>query len=353
MAKLAEGLYWDPEVKKWVSTHSMLKTFRRCPKQTEYKYVERLKPKTLGKPLRQGTWMHKLLEEDAKTGDWRQAHAKQTKKFDNLFDEEKADIGDLPSECARMMRAYKWHYKHDPWKIIEVEFIVEAELPDGTLYRGRVDFLVEDQYGLWIVDHKFNAKLPSHTFRLLDGQSALYIWAARQMGIPVQGHIWNYMVRKPPTVPELAYANDPRRRRMSLKKIDTDYPTYKAALKAYELDPADYGAQLEYLRSLRFEHGMPQRSPFFRRDVMEKDQKVIDQVVREAFHTSRRMNSYPFGKKSVERAVDYTCERMCKYRELCSLELFGGNTSNLRRQRFEITDPLYYYNDDPREEEAA
>jgi hypothetical protein len=43
------GLYTDDKTGKLISTHSMLKTFRRCPKQAEFKYVHRLKPRRLGK----------------------------------------------------------------------------------------------------------------------------------------------------------------------------------------------------------------------------------------------------------------------------------------------------------------
>lgn len=332
-----------------INTHSMLKTFRRCPKQTQYKYAERLQPKRLRRPLTEGTWMHKLIEVDAKGGNWRDEHKIQTAKFNELFDEEKDDLGNLPKDCARMMRSYKWHYAHDPWKIIEVEMILEATFPDGTIYRGRIDLLVENQYGLWIVDHKVNARLPDITFRLLDSQSALYIWAARQMRIPVQGHIWNYLRRKPATVPALLQSGD----RLSKRKIDTDYPTLYRAIKKYGLDADDYSEQLAYLKKLQYRHGEPQLSPFFRRDVLEKDPEMLKQVAREAYHTARRMNEYDFERvEFVERVPDRSCEWMCDYREICSLELFGGDPRSIRQQRFRNVDPMYYYHDDPKERYA-
>ena len=36
----------------------------------------------------------------------------------------------------------------------EVEFVLETEFPDGTIYRGKIDLLIENHGGLWIVDHK-------------------------------------------------------------------------------------------------------------------------------------------------------------------------------------------------------
>jgi hypothetical protein len=331
-----------------IVTHSMLKTFRRCPKQTQYKYVERLQPKRLRRPLTEGTWMHKLIEVDSTGGDWREEHKRQTHKFNELFDEEKVDLGDLPQDCARMMRSYKWHYKHDPWKIHDAELVLETTFPDGTIYRGRIDLLIENQYGLWIVDHKVNARLPDLSFRLLDAPSALYIWAARRMKIPVQGFIWNYLRRKPATVPQLAYAGT-KRERLSTRKVDTDYPTLLGAIKSYGLDPADYADRLAYLKSLQYRPGEPQRSTFFRRDVLEKDPEMLKQVVREAYHTARRMNGYDWDRiEFVERVPDYTCNR-CDYQEICSLELFGGDPRSIRSQKYRVKDPMYYYYDDPKE----
>src|SRR5687767_10673503 len=222
------ALYLDGESGRPVATHSMIKTFRRCPKQADYKYHQRLKPRVLGRPLREGTWMHRLLEVHHKGGDWREEHKRLSANFAKLFDEEKADIGDLPRDCARMMRSYLWHYAKDPWIVHEVEFILEAEFPDGTIYRGKIDMLVENQYGLWIVDHKFNRRLPDLDFRILDAQSALYIWAALKNKIPVQGHIWNYVRRKAPTIPQILKSGA----RLSKRAIDTDYPTMVSAIRA-------------------------------------------------------------------------------------------------------------------------
>jgi hypothetical protein len=103
-----------------------------------------------------------------------------------------------------------------------------------------------------------------------------------------------------------------------------------------------YASRLAYYKSLRFEHGAPQRSIFFRRDVMEKDPAVIEQVMAETRRTASRMHAYDFSSDDVERMVDFTCDRYCKYQELCALELFGGDTRNLRKQRYSVTDPIYY-----------
>lgn len=340
------GIYTDEETGRRISTHSMLKTFRRCPKQAEYKYIRRLKPKVAGKPLEQGKWMHKLQEVHYLGGDWKEEHARWCAKYSDLFDEEKEMLGDLPTECAHMMKSYLWHYQADEWKVLDVEFVLEVELPDGTIYRAKIDLLIEDQFGLWIVDHKWNKSLPNLEFRIIDSQSALYVWAAIKSGIPVLGHIWNYGRRKPPTVPDLLKDGS---RLSRWWNIETDYITLKSAIKHYGLDPEPYKALLRQLKRQRYVPGEMQQSPFFRRNIIERSPEMLKQVAREAHHTSKRMHSYPFEKSEfVERVPDRSCSYMCSYTDICTMELFAGANANLQPvlKRFRVADPMDYYYDE-------
>jgi hypothetical protein len=341
------GLYVDDDGRT-INTHSMLKTFRRCPKQAEFKYVHRLKPRLLGSPLKRGVWIHALLEEYHAGRDWRIVHRKYCAQFAKLFDEEKDFYGDMPQEIETLMRAYIWHYKNDPWIVHEVELTVEAELPDGSIYRGKVDALIENQFGLWLVDHKSHKTLPDHNFRLLDSQSALYIWAAQQMGIPVLGFIWNYIRWKAPSKPKLLKDGT----RLSKSPCDTDYPTYVRAIKEYkEANPnfvvtKEYIDKANHLQKLRYQPGMPQESTFFRRDVLEKSPEMIRRVVAENFHTARRMNAYDFSDEAaVERVVERSCSFSCSYVDLCTADLMGANIRPLVKQNYTVGDPNDYYND--------
>jgi len=343
-----DAVYWDADaldgVGAGIATHSMLKTFKACPKQFEYKYILRLKPKVLGRPLRFGTWMHALYETYHKGEDWKAVHEVFTNRFAKLFDEEKEHIGDLPRDCYRTMQSYIWHYKFDEWKIHECEFVLEAVLPDGTLYRGKIDMLVENQYGLWIVDHKNHKKLPDLDFRMLDAQSALYIWAALKNKIPVQGHIWNYIRSTPPSVPVLLKNGKALSRSA---KIVTDYPTMVKAIQRYQLDPAGYADKLTHLKSQRYVPGEMQTSPFFRRDVLEKSNALLKRVATEGFMTSNRIKNYHWDKPDrVERNPGTHCKFMCSYTDLCTTELFGGNTAHLLRHNFSEADPMAYYQDE-------
>jgi hypothetical protein len=347
LTELLGSIYTDPETGDRVTTHSMLKTFRRCPKQAQYKYVERLKPKEVQKYLHRGKWMHKLLELYHLGEDWMAEHQRWVHKFNKLFDEEKDRLGDMPTEVLRMMLSYIWHYKHDEWEILDIEFMVETRFPDGTLYRAKIDAMIRNQFGLWLVDHKTHKTLPDHKFRLLDAQSALYLWAALREKYGVEGFIWNYVRWKPPTIPQVVKKGD----RFSTRSIETDYPTYLRALKAAPFDPKPYLPELRRLKALRYQPGEPQISPFFRRDILEKSPQMLVNVATEGYATSRRMHNYDFSnRRAVERVVDRSCTFSCSYQDLCTLELIGeGNPDFLRRKLFYQEDPMAYITDDEKD----
>lgn len=346
------NLYVDPEIDKEVVTHSSLKVMRRCPKQYEYKYIRRLSPKRLSKPLERGTWMHSLLEEHHQGRDWRAEHERRTKLFNAMFDEEKDFYGDLPTELLALMEAYLWYYEDDPITVIETEFTIETELPNGVVYRGRVDALMEDQFGLWIWDHKTHKTLPDLNFRLLDGQSALYIWAALRRKLPVQGFKWNYIRTVPPARPKAIKDGS----RLSKVLGDTDYVTFKAGVQALMksgelrrdcVDLDDIKKKLRYLKGQKYVPGEPQTSPFFRRDSLEKSPEMLERVARENFHTVQRIQKYPFHKEDyVERVVDRSCTYTCGFVDLCTVELMGGNPKNLLANSYKVKDPMAYYQDE-------
>lgn len=348
-----------------IVTHSMIKTFRRCPHMANYKYVQRLKPRVASQPLERGKWVHSLFEAYYTGGDWKAKHRELTRKFNELFDEEKEMLGDLPRECARLMQSYLWHYgatgdDMHGWEVIAVEAVIECRLPNGTIYRGKVDMIVRDKYGVWIVDHKTHKTLPDFSFRLLDSQSGMYLWAllrgvliladGTRTPIEIDGFIWNYVRTKAPVVPQLVDVN--RAPRLSRRRIETDYPTMRRAITDYGLDPEDYRPQLLALKKDRWRPDATQTSPFFRRETLSKSDDMLERIAAEAFHTTTRMEEYDF--EISERVVERSCKFACSYNRLCMTELFGGNADQVRRQGFRVGNPHdYAYDDDKTREDKT
>lgn len=336
-----------------VVTHSLIKSFRRCPRISLYKHHDQLAPRSLSKPLKRGTWIHELLEAYYNGEDWKAVHRHNTARFAELFDEEKDKLGDLPKECMRLFRSYLWHYKNDEdWTVIEAEGKLTATLPaSGVEWQGKFDMLVEDGEGdLWMVDHKSHRVLPSLTHRLLDQQSILYIWAARENGINVKGFVWNYIRTSAPKEVRVT-----KQGRIAANQGVTDYPTaYTSLVQQFGKDGIDqYKPYLRDLAKMRYKFGEAQLSPFFVRTHMEKSDEMIARAVAEADHTADRYAEYPFDDRdAVERVPDRSCD-WCSYKNLCTTELIGGNADNVRRQEFITQDPFHYYkgqSDDPLEE---
>lgn len=328
----------------------MLKTFAQCPRWAMYKYHRRLVPRREGAPLKVGKWMHRLLEVYYSTyqdpNAWRDEHLRLTRQFREMFDEEQAYYGDVPGMAEDLMEAYLWHYKYDSWRVLQVEFMAECEFPDGGIYRLRADALIEDEFGLWLVDHKWPRALPDHTFRLLDRQSALYLWALRDNhDLPLQGFIFNYGRRKRPSIPKLTTGG-----RVSTRKLDTEYVALVKTLRRYKEEghaiPASLVELARRLRAVQYRPGEPQRSTYFYRHVVEKSPDMVRQVANESYHTHKRMHHYPWDRPiMVERVVGRHCTMLCPYPDLCTTELIGGNTVAVLNG-YQQLDPMHYYQDD-------
>lgn len=322
-----------------VVNHSMIKTMRRCPTQTRYKYVEGLLPRVHNKPLTRGKWFHALLEAHYTGEDWTVIHKRWCRQFRGLFDEEKEMLGNLPQEMLMLMRSYLWHYKYEAeWEILEVEKIIEATLPNGVPFKGKVDMLVRDEFGLWLVDHKTHKRIPNLMNRLLDSQSPAYMWACWENDIPVDGFIWNYVKTAAPSIPVRIKDGS----RFSKKLGETDYYTFATALVKSGLPTDDYRHLLDTLKTVRYKHGEPQTSPFFQRHILERKAPSVQQAVREMMTTVMHMSTYDFSPEVTERISQPGCEWSCDYKDLCVAELHGNNTKFIMRN-FRKGDPLEYY----------
>lgn len=338
-----------------VVTQSMVKTYRQCQREYYYKYVLRLQPKIQNRPLTFGKWMHSLLEAYYKGEDWKAVHKKLTFKYSQLMDEEKEKLGDLPREAINLFNSYIWHYSdpqykgHD-WNVLEVEKTLEAELPNGMLFRGRVDMIVENDYGIWIVDHKNQKRMPDWSYRLLDEQSPLYIWAARMNGIPVEGFIWNYLVSQPIPTPRVVKAGD----RFYANSGECDYPTLVRAIKQAKEDyPGVFPnsdererlkLELQRLKNARWSPDVPPTSPWFRRDVMEKSDDLIDRVLSGVVTTADEMHGKDWScVDAIPRNIDACKGFMCSYRSLTEGDLIMGDSTMAQRREYVKADPLSYY----------
>src|SRR5690554_2340122 len=177
---------------------SELKAWRTCRMLHHYKYRERLEPKTKPVALKRGAWIHALLEAYYKGNDWREVHRALTDEFAMLMDEEREYYGDLPGTAETLMTLYEETYPNDRTLAVELEFR-EFPLSQTVRLNGRVDLVLEDSRGVWVVEHKTVSRTPSEDERIINPQVALYIPVVeQQLGVKVSGVLWNYLITRIP-----------------------------------------------------------------------------------------------------------------------------------------------------------
>lgn len=173
-------------------TDSRLKTYRRCPREHQYRYSEGIVPIATSDALRFGTLFHAGLEAWWKATEDRVAAA-MTGVTDALAAESD------PFEVVRaeeLLRGYDCRWGEEQYETIAVEheFRIPLVNPVTTALSktwqlgGKLDVLARDDAGqLWVVEHKTSSidigPGSGYIARLrLDGQVSMYLRAAGELG---------------------------------------------------------------------------------------------------------------------------------------------------------------------------
>lgn len=310
-------------------SNSMAKSYLRCSRQYDYKYNKLLTSVTTGLPLYRGSWLHELLQANYETGDWKKRNRQLSKEFMALFEEEREVYGDLPTICSSIMESYcyTWREADEAWTVIAVEQEYEVPLPHGHTFVFKIDMLVEDEYGIWLVEHKSHKTLPDDSYRFMDTQTARYAWGLTQLGIPVIGVVWDYLRTKEPTKPHMN-----KNGKVSRAKLDTDLFTYVSTLQENGIDLREYKDVILALK---------RNNTFFRRVTMPKPDIIAATLIEELVTTADQIER---GDPPV-RTIDRSCAYMCSFTDLCVTELYGGDTSLMLKTKYrEATAKDYYAN---------
>ena len=323
---------------------SRIKMFRRCQKQYSfrYDYAEdglELVPKTPKVQLRRGTWLHALQEAHnrewaresgfkIKYTPWQDVHEQFEEEYDQLFDEEKEEYGDLPTECYRLFKGYLrfWKDEAEQYRVAAlhngkpaIEWVIEYPLPKVGRefpFKGRIDLMVEDvEYGgLWLRDAKWVKSIPDDEERMMSPQNCMYIWAGRKRRYDLRGFIYDYGRTKPPAIPQIL-----KRGVLSTRKrMDTDYYTYLWAIKELHGDMwKDYALSIyrEKLRELRDRQVL-----WFRRERIPVEDHKIRQALLEFVVSVRDIQRR---SKYAPRSYFYNCRWGCEYHSPCVAEFAG------------------------------
>lgn len=310
-------------------SNSKAKTFRRCPKKYEFKYPMKLRPKAKALPLEKGSWCHALLQAHYEGKDWKKAHKRLLKAFNNLPDWVREELGEMPRECLRIMYGYMRQYPDDMrrYRVIDCEMDEVITLPNGLRFNIIVDLILEDllEGGLCFWDHKFRKSFGDPDDMMLDPQLTLYFWGLERMGYKDMRYgLYNEIRTAIPKVPDLLKTGSLSKR----KNIDTDIYTYMREIKRYGLDPDEYADILQHIAT-------NEEARFFRRTPIPKDPPVVKTTMKELVDTAveiqraEREGRYP-------RSFDTSCKWGCEYKDLCIAQLHGADISSIIIQDFEV-----------------
>ena len=355
---------------------SRVRSYVRCRRQYFYRYDypvlylgadqgQELTPIYPSLPLKRGSWMHKLQEayflqlgglptpvviqrgkrrtEHSADG-WEEVHELMSSEFMRLFEEQREQYGDLPTECDRMFRGYlkRWKGDNDRFRLAKqhdgspaVEMMVTWPLEKYGIkapFKGRIDLLVEDlEYGgLWIRDAKWMKVIPGPDERTMSPQNIMYTWAGRKMGYDIRGFIYDYGRTKAPSIPYVLK----RGTVSTAKKIDTDVATYFKTIK--EVHKGEWKLYLPVYREKLLELKEREKTWFDR-----------ERITVEGPRYRQGFKEYILAAQDIEnrgkpfRTYIRACKWDCDYHEPCVAQFQGLDIERLMTTQYHIEEERY------------
>lgn len=175
--------------------------FRSCQMKYNWNYIQGLKPIRKSNVLSLGSILHKAFELYYEGDPAALKHIQQT--IDDLISiAPPEDVEDLRIMQYTLVGMWQYHpFKLSDFQSIEPEIEFKIKVPGtrGIVFVGKIDGLVTDLNGRkWVRELKTTSQAFSQ-FEVRCRQSSQgsgYIWAMRQLGIPVEGVLYDY-IKKP------------------------------------------------------------------------------------------------------------------------------------------------------------
>lgn len=315
-------LYFPPYI---TVSFSRIKSYRRCPMQHHYRYVQKLRPKKKARPLKLGTAIHRMLEARINTGSWVEEWEAFNEEFGRLFEEERAELGDLPGLARTVMEGYENQYDGEDLSYIQrrkakAEIRLELFIHDWLKFVGVVDAYPQDSHGKnWLMDHKTHKNLPGEDARFSDLQLVTYAWLLPLAGYPKpDGIIWDYVRTKEPSQPQVLKSGE-----LSTRKLDTTREVFlKAVQDHYGRVPPEFQELADQYNS----------DGFFRRVYLPSpNNTMVETISNDMISTAREI--YEKGETNMVRNMTRDCS-WCPYYNLCQAEVRGLDADYIRKKDF-------------------
>lgn len=309
-------------------SNTQIQTWKRCRFKFWLAYRMKLIPRTTKpKKIGVGEFGHEMLAAFYLGKDVQKASDDYLDKLsDGLFDVEIEPYVDAKNLAELVVRRYidkLGRYDLDRIKVIAVEENAYANIPkfSGELSsvktQAKLDLVYEDDMGIKFMDHKFvedfgNREDQSYT----DFQFSLYTWTILNMfkkqgkQVPLIGSVLNLISTKLPQEPNVLKSG-----KLSKDKgMITDTEQYLIAIRKHGLGISEYTDFLEYLQY--------NPRPFYQRVDVTRTADELRIFENELRNTVLDM----YNQKFIYRNINFMCSRDCLYRDLCIIDMKGGNS---------------------------
>lgn len=303
-------------------SQSKIKSWRKCHKQHDYKYNQKLVKKVKGQALFVGSIVHECIEAFYTGKDYKKILKDYAAKVSKMFDEEKVEYAELLPMATYMVEGYFKHHADTEYRIDFIERKLEVPLVEDIIFEGKIDAGFRDKKKkLWIGEHKTCASIPDEKSRMSDIQGILYWWGYQQeTGELPAGIVWDYLRKKIPSTPAVLKNGE-----VSRAKCDTTYDIYLNAIKENGQKPKDYQEELERLRG--------NEDSFYRQIKLPFNKGMMELVVKDTISTALQIRD--FGTIVTDRNLTRDCS-WCDYFDLCQAELRGLDTDYIREKQYEV-----------------
>ena len=242
------------ETKSPIYSHSRLSSFENCPKQFEFRYIQKIPSETEGVEAFVGKRVHEILERlylfvgRGQIPGIEKVVDRYHKLWEETYDAARVRIvrentpltyyRRLGEDCLRGY--YLKHYPFDESETLGIEKRVVFPLDDAGEYRmqGIIDRISRARDGaIEVHDYKTGARVPSQRILDQDRQLALYqIGLARTYGSDVEYRlVWHYVAKNRTCVSTRTADELVELRKNTMARIDeiqtaTEFPARKIAL---------------------------------------------------------------------------------------------------------------------------
>ena len=310
-------------------SQSKINTKRRCDFAAHLAYNEKIKPIEIKRPFTFGGIVHDMLDAECNGKDPMRLLRKIANEKREIFDAQKEQLGEIVRDIRWIMQEYLEVYEKDPVIFLKrgnkrAEHAYEVEVEDGLVFEWRVDAFAKMKKSklkfLW--ENKTGQKQMDAIEEMTSVQAATYIRGGQILGLPeMDGIAWNFVLSKPPTVPQLLKDGTLGTR----KDIITLPQVVRATIKAHGLKAADYEAL--------FSIATAGRARYFRRRFDVIKPRVVENVWRDFIQDARRMADDP-NFKNRSKHLGRHCS-WCDYKAICLAELTGKSSDKVKEIHFE------------------